>query len=186
MDVLGRKKTGSGKGCQSNHVKPSASGKQVKIKKVGGSSRPIKLEFPPLRLKDEDINGKGFEIISDTNTGKDVELGLLNTKATEVAFNKVMNTTSLDSTYSDPMEQAKMKALGGVLDKLVKLCKEDDMFLKVGPSNIPSSRTQPYIASLLARRVLRGYILSPAAYDPFEKVCSAKVDNLMAFIQHDV
>ncbi|CAH8256718.1 unnamed protein product [Arabidopsis lyrata] len=93
----------------------------------------------------------------------------------------------LDSEWSDPKEKEKDKKLTATIDKMVELCSKEDFVPRPCRSrNLASTQLDPYIGSSIVKRILRGKILSHAAYDPFEPVTPEKMDNLEPFIDHDL
>ncbi|XP_010458616.1 PREDICTED: uncharacterized protein LOC104739847 [Camelina sativa] len=92
-----------------------------------------------------------------------------------------------DSGFSDPIENAARKNIESALDKLYLLCKDDgESSLHKRDRTLAATKLDPYIGSSVVKRILKGKVLSPRHYDPFEKVSAGKVDKLMGFIDNEL
>lgn len=95
--------------------------------------------------------------------------------------------SSVISDFSDPLENAQHKAFGDAIEKLTKICREDDFVVPKGRQFRPPPVDLDNIRCSLLRRVLRpDVVLSPAAYDPFSITDPRKVANLSAFLGQEL
>ncbi|KAG7568042.1 Papain-like cysteine peptidase superfamily [Arabidopsis thaliana x Arabidopsis arenosa] len=162
----GKRKAGSKKTRTTECVDPTKTSKKLVLEEVSGSRSPLKNSPLGRCIKKEPSSPK---------------------KKLTPLSEKKKPEPDLDSECSDPEEKEKDKKLTDGLDKMVELCSKKDFVPRpCRPRNLASTQLDPYIGSSIFKRIVRGKILSPAAYDPFERVTPEKMDKLESFIDHDL
>lgn len=94
------------------------------------------------------------------------------------------NHSSPLSTFSDPEEDARKKALDGALDKPLKWASMDDFTVQKGRNiTLSANQVDPYIGSSLVKRIMYGVTPSPTIYDPFANVDDFKASRLIEYVK---
>ncbi|VVB13590.1 unnamed protein product [Arabis nemorensis] len=90
-------------------------------------------------------------------------------------------------TYSDLQEEKVNKTLGGALNKLLDLTKNDDFgVLKRRKMTLAKTQVDPFIGNSETLRIMYGETPSPAVYDLFAPVDKSKLDRLLAYVKTDL